>query len=60
MIYFDMEFNSNTQQQNTSNDIISEIVQLQNKLSSSNAPVELKESSTRSIQRLERMAKWGN
>jgi len=61
MIYFDMEFSSNTQQQpNTANDFISEIVQLQNKLASSNAPVELKESSMRSIQRLERMAKWGN
>lgn len=43
MIYFDMEFNSNTLQSNTTNDMISEIVQLQNKLSSSNVPVELKE-----------------
>lgn len=60
MIYFDMDFNSNSSQQNTTNDIISEIVQLQNKLSNSSVPVELKESSTRSIQRLERMAKWGN
>ena len=57
-----MDFNSNVpvQQQNTSNDIISEIVELQNKLSSSNAPIELKEGSMKSIQRLERMAKWGN
>ncbi len=60
MIYFDMEFNSNTPQSNTTNDMISEIVQLQNKLSSSNVPVELKEGSMRAIQRLERMAKWGN
>jgi len=60
MIYFDMEFNSSMPQSNTTNDIISEIVQLQNKLSSSNAPVELKEGSMRAIQRLERMAKWGN
>lgn len=60
MIYFDMEFNSNTLQSNTTNDMISEIVQLQNKLSSSNVPVELKEGSMRAIQRLERMAKWGN
>jgi len=55
-----MEFNSNTPQSNTTNDMISEIVQLQNKLSSSNVPVELKEGSMRAIQRLERMAKWGN
>ncbi len=40
--------------------ILSEIVELQNKLSSSNAPVELKEDTMRTIQRLERMAKWGN
>lgn len=40
--------------------MLSEIVQLRNKLSSSNAPVELKENSMRNIDRLERMAKWGN
>ncbi|MDY0097138.1 MAG: hypothetical protein RBS01_02195, partial [Candidatus Dojkabacteria bacterium] len=40
--------------------ILSEILQLQNKLTSSKVPVELKEESMRSIQRLERMAKWGN
>lgn len=57
-----MDFNSNVpgQQQNTSNDIISEIIELQNKLASSRAPIELKEESMKSIQRLERMAKWGN
>lgn len=62
MIYFCMDFNSNVpgQQQNTSNDIISEIIELQNKLASSRAPIELKEESMKSIQRLERMAKWGN
>lgn len=42
------------------NTILSEIVELQNKISSSNAPIELKEEVTRTIQRLERMAKWGN
>ncbi len=40
--------------------ILSEIVELQNKVSSSHAPIELKEEVTRTIQRLERMAKWGN
>ncbi len=60
MIYFDMDFNNNTQQTNTSNDMISEIIELQNKLSSSNVPVELKEDSMKVIQRLERMAKWGS
>jgi ATP-dependent Lon protease len=43
-----------------SSSLLSEIVQLQNKLSSSNAPVELKEDTMRSIERLERIAKWGN
>lgn len=42
------------------NTILSEIVELQNKISSSHAPIELKEEVTRTIQRLERMAKWGN
>ncbi len=60
MIYFDMDFNNNTQQTNTSNDMISEIIELQNKLSGSNVPVGLKEDSMKVIQRLERMAKWGN
>ncbi|MDX9738800.1 MAG: AAA family ATPase [Candidatus Dojkabacteria bacterium] len=45
---------------NTANDILSEIVELQNKLSTSPAPIELKEDVMRTIQRLERMAKWGN
>lgn len=44
----------------TKNDMLSEIVELQNKLVNSPAPVELKEDSMRAIQRLERMAKWGN
>ena len=43
-----------------SDGILSEILQLQNKLTSSKVPVELKEESMRSVQRLERMAKWGN
>ena len=57
-----MDFNSNVykQQANSSNDMLSEIIELQNKLNSSSAPIELKEESMRSIQRLERMAKWGN
>jgi ATP-dependent Lon protease len=40
--------------------IISEIIELENRLTSSNAPIELKEDVMRNIQRLERMAKWGN
>jgi len=62
MIYSVMDFNSNVykQQANSSNDMLSEIIELQNKLNSSSAPIELKEESMRSIQRLERMAKWGN
>ncbi len=61
MIYFCMDYNTApNQQSNVSNDILSEIVALQNKLSSSTVPIELKEESMRSIQRLERMAKWGN
>jgi ATP-dependent Lon protease len=55
-----MDFNNNTIQTNNTNDILSEIVELQNKLSNSNVPIELKESSMKSVQRLERMAKWGN
>lgn len=47
-------------QQQTKNDILSEILELQNKLTSSNAPIGLKEEAMRTIQRLERMAKWGN
>lgn len=43
-----------------SSSLLSEIVELQNKLSSSNAPIELKEDTMRSIERLERIAKWGN
>ncbi|MGI6423277.1 MAG: AAA family ATPase [Candidatus Dojkabacteria bacterium] len=40
--------------------LISEIVELRNKLSSSNAPIELKENIMRTIDRLERIAKWGS
>ncbi len=43
-----------------SNDMLSEILELQGKLTSSNAPIGLKEETMRAIQRLERMAKWGN
>ena len=53
MIYFDMDYTIN-------DNVMSEIVELQNKLSSSNAPIELKEQTMRTIQRLERMAKLGN
>jgi ATP-dependent Lon protease len=62
MIYFDMDLNSarSNAPVNTANDILSEIVELQNKLSTSPAPIELKEDVMRTIQRLERMAKWGN
>lgn len=45
---------------NTDNSNLSEIIELQNKLTSSNAPIGLKEECMRTIQRLERMAKWGN
>ncbi len=48
------------QMSNSSRDVISEIVELQNKLTSSQAPIELKEDVMRTIQRLERIAKWGN
>ena len=41
-------------------DFISEIVELQNKLTQSNTPVGLKEEAIRNIERLKRMAKWGN
>ena len=40
--------------------ILAEVVELQNKLSSSAAPIELKENAMRTIDRLERIAKWGN
>jgi len=40
--------------------VLAEVIELQNKLSSSNAPIELKEDVMRTIDRLERMAKWGN
>ncbi len=40
--------------------VMSEIVELQNKLASSNAPIELKEQTMKTIQRLERMARLGN
>ena len=40
--------------------IISEIVELRNKLVSSKVPIELKEFSIKSVDRLERMAKWGS
>ena len=40
--------------------ILAEVVELQNKLSSSTAPIELKENAMRTIDRLERIAKWGN
>ena len=53
MIYSSMDVSND-------NSLISEVVELRNKLSSSMAPVELKESAMRSIQRLERIAKWGN
>lgn len=57
-----MDLNSNTQIQspNSSTGMISEIVELQNKLASSRTPIELKSECMKSIQRLERMAKWGN
>lgn len=53
MIYFGMD-NPND------NYMLSEIVELSNKLSTSLVPIELKEQSMRTIQRLERMAKWGS
>jgi ATP-dependent Lon protease len=63
MIYSDMDLHT-AQPQNTSqivpDEMISEIVALQNKLTSSNIPVELKEETMRSVSRLRRMAKWGN
>jgi len=40
--------------------VLSEILELQNKLVSSNVPIGLKEETMRTVQRLERMAKWGN
>jgi len=67
MIYFDMDLNTNRpnisdsqQPTNRADDILAEIKELENKLSSTNAPIELKEDAMRTIQRLERMAKWGN
>lgn len=64
MIYCDMDL-TNAPKNIPSDDvaqksILAEVVELQNKLSSSNAPIELKEDAMRTIQRLERMAKWGN
>ncbi len=53
MIYSNMDMTND-------NSLISEVVELRNKLSNSNAPVELKESTMRSVSRLERIAKWGN
>jgi ATP-dependent Lon protease len=41
-------------------DFISEIAELESKLTQSNAPVGLKEEAMRNIVRLKRMAKWGN
>ena len=46
--------------QEPKNEILSEIIELQNRLTSSNTPVGLKDDTMRTIQRLERMAKWGN
>ncbi len=62
MIYFDMDLNTarSNAPVNTANDILSEIVDLQNRIGTSPAPIELKEDVMRTIQRLERMAKWGN
>lgn len=40
--------------------ILSEVIELRNRLTSSNVPIGLKESTMRSIDRLERMAKWGS
>lgn len=65
MLYFYMDPNNGFVQQNINtpnpNDgVISEILELQNKLTGSNAPISLKEETMRSILRLERMAKWGN
>jgi ATP-dependent Lon protease len=42
------------------NSALSEVVELRNRLASSNAPIDLKESTMKSIDRLERMAKWGS
>jgi ATP-dependent Lon protease len=64
MIYSDMDLNTVSQNQsqvsNVANDMIAEIVELRNKLASSNAPVQLKEEIMNSINRLERIAKWGS
>ena len=46
--------------QEPKNEILSEIIELQNRLTSSNTPIGLKDDTMRTIQRLERMAKWGN
>lgn len=51
--------NTNPTQTNA-NEVLSEIIELQNKLTNSNAPVALKDDVMRTIRRLERMAKWGN
>jgi ATP-dependent Lon protease len=60
VIYFDMDLTAPKIDDANSSSLLSEIVELKNKLSSSNAPVELKEDTMRSIERLERIAKWGN
>ena len=63
MIYFVMDLDTARPQNNTKsvpNEIISEIVELRNELSSSNVPVGLKEDTMKSVDRLQRMAKWGN
>lgn len=51
---------SNVSGNGSSSSALSEILELQNKLATSNVPVDLKEETMRSILRLERMAKWGN
>lgn len=59
-----MDFTGAPQQSNLVGDnnssITSEIVELRNKLVSSKVPIELKEFSIKSVDRLERMAKWGS
>lgn len=53
-------YQSPSSSQGVAGDMIAEIVQLRNKLTSSNAPVELKEETIRSVDRLERIAKLGS
>lgn len=43
-----------------SSDMLSEIVELENKLLAANIPINLKEDTMKNISRLKRMAKWGN